>query len=240
MKGALGILGGTNLSDPALLGETREVDAETPFGPPSDKVFAGAVAGTSFLLLPRHGRDHTIPPHRVNHRANVAALKFRGASKILAVSSVGSLHEAIEPATLLVPDDFLAFWDIPTFYDDRVVHITPAFDEELRRTLVEAAEALGVPVRDGGVYVQTRGPRLETKAEIRLFRAYGDVVGMTMASEGTLAVETGLGFAGLCSVDNYAHGVTDEPPRYEEIRQRARTNAERVAGVVRRVLEALA
>src|SRR5205823_2022004 len=128
---------------------------------------------------------------KLNHRANLWALKEVGASHIIGTSSTGSLKKTIHPGTFVVPDDFVAFWNIPTFVDDRVVHSTPSLDAALRRALVAAAKESGASVKDGGSYVQTTGPRLETRAEIAFFQKVGDVVGMTMASEATLAC--GLG-----------------------------------------------
>lgn len=188
----------------------------------------------------RHGPDHRIPPHRVNHRANLWALKEVGVSGVVGTSSVGSLKKEIPPGTLVVPDDYLAPWAVPTYHDEEVVHITPSLDAELRRRLVEAARGEGATVRDGGVYVQTRGPRLETKAEIRFLREFGDIVGMTMAEEATLARELDLPYASLCAVDNYGHGIRAEALNYEDIRRFQDRNAEVVRGVLRVLLEGAA
>ena len=135
-----------------------------------------------------------------------------------------------------MPDDFVGFWDIPTFYDDRVVHVTPSLDPALREALVAAARVVHATVRDRGVYVQTKGPRLETRAEIAFFKTIGDIVGMTMASEATLASELGIPYASLCTVDNFAHGIVDEPLSFEQIRETQRANTALTRTVVGKAL----
>lgn len=234
MKRRLSIVGGSDLYRSVLESvETKEVD--TPFGTPSSRLKVGIFGQVEVPFLARHGPDHTIPPHRVNHRANLWSLKEAGAGRVVGVSSVGSLREEMPPGTLVVPDDYVSLWETPTYHDEEVTHITPTLDAELRADLLRAGEREGVPLRDGGVYVQTRGPRLETKAEIRLLRDFGDLVGMTMGSEATLAQELGLGYASLCAVDNYCHGIGDEPLSYEAIRVQHASSFT----AVRRVLKAL-
>jgi len=139
-----------------------------------------------------------------------------------------------------VPHDFVAFWNIPTIYDDDIRHVTPSLDEDLRMALVAAAKEANVAVRPRGIYVQTSGPRLETRAEIAHFRKIGDILGMTMASEATLAAELGLPYASLCSVDNYANGVAATPLSFEAIRENQAKNAAAVVEVLGRALGALA
>jgi len=198
------------------------------------------VGGADVAFLARHGTRHTIPPHRINHRANLWGLKELGASRILGTSSVGSLRKDLRPGTFAVPHDYLCLWDLPTFHDEVVVHTTPSLDPGIRRSVVATLRRRKVPVRARAVYAQTRGPRLETKAEIRLLRDYADVVGMTMASEATLAAELGLGYASLCTVDNYAHGITDRPLTYEAIVKTQKENARMLASLMVPLLEAIA
>lgn len=232
----LGIIGGSVLSQSSAFdaAESREVD--TPHGSPSSPLHVGQAV----TFLARHGPDRRIPPHRVNHHANLWAMKEAGVAAIVGASSVGSLQVEIAPGNLVVPEDYVSFWDIPTFFDEEIRHVTPALDPALRARLVGTARARGVSVHDGGVYVQTSGPRLETKAEIRVLRRFGDLVGMTMAAEATLAQELDLPYASLCSVDNYAHGVTKEPPTFEDIRRTQESNMRVVEGVLRAFTEATA
>ena len=236
----MGILGGSGLRELALLEEAQARFLVTPHGAPSEPPVVGQVGGLPVVFLARHGREHKIPPHRLNHRANLWALKELGATHVIGTSSTGSLKKTIRPGTVVVPHDFLSFWSIPTFHDADVVHATPRLDDDLREALANGAKAARVPVRSRGVYVQTTGPRLETRAEIAHFATLGDVVGMTMASEATLAAELGLPYASLCSVDNYANGVAATPLSFEAIRENQAKNAAAVVEVLGRALGALA
>jgi 5'-methylthioadenosine phosphorylase len=187
------------------------------------------------VFLPRHGLDGNTPPHGINHKANMKALADLNVEFIVGVSSVGSLKPEISPGCLFVPSDYINLSQIPTFFDDRCVHVTPGLDEELMLTLSQKCRELGVKVVGGGVYVQTQGPRLETKAEIKIFAGFGDVVGMTMASEATLAREVSLRYASLCSVDNYAHGLA-EGLDFKDIKKRAAESAEIIWDVLGKVI----
>lgn len=240
VRPVIGLIGGSGLREPTFLasGEARPV--ATPYGPPSDALVHGTHAGARVVFLARHGEGHRIPPHRLNHRANLWALRDLGVTRILATASTGSLKKPIRPGSFVVPHDFVAFWDIPTFHDDDVLHATPALDEDLRGALVAAAKASRGSVRGKGIYVQTSGPRLETRAEIAHFATLGDVVGMTMASEATLAAELGIPYACLCSVDNYCNGIADRPLTYAEIARTQAKNLELVRTIVGKALEALA
>ena len=235
----VGIIGGSALGDAFELEDEQAKFLVTPHGAPSDPPRMGKHGDVTVVFLPRHGKDHRVPPHKLNHRANLWALKDLGATRILATSSTGSLKKTIRPGTFVVPDDFIGFWDIPTYYDDKVVHATPSLDDGLRTVLVAAAKDAKATVRAEGVYVQTTGPRLETRAEVAHFKTLGDVVGMTMASEATLASELGIPYAALCTVDNFAHGIVDEPLTFDRIRETQRKNADLTRTIVAKALERL-
>ena len=228
----VGIIGGSALGDAFTLEDEQARFLVTPHGAPSDPPRTGKRGPMTVVFLPRHGKDHRIPPHKLNHRANVWALKELGVTHILGTSSTGSLKKTIRPGTFVVPDDFVSFWTIPTYFDERVVHATPSLDEGLRNALVAGARDARAAVRGQGVYVQTIGPRLETRAEIAYFKTIGDVVGMTMASEATLASELGLPYAALCTVDNFANGIVDEPLTFEGIRETQRANEDLTRSIV--------
>ena len=236
----LGVIGGSGVGALELVTDAAVKDVDTPYGAPSGSVRIGRIGSSEVAFLARHGTAHTIPPHRINHRANVWALKELGVRRIVALSSVGSLRKDLRPGSLAVPHDYLCLGELPTFHDDKVVHATPRLDEGVRKAMLAAAKVAGVPARARAVYAQTRGPRLETKAEIRLLADYADVVGMTMASEATLAAEADLGYACLCTVDNYAHGVAAKVLSYEEIMKGARGNAKKVAELLPDILRGLA
>ncbi len=238
MAGAVvGVIGGSGLRTPTLVADPRPKPLDTPYGKPSDVPVLGRHGDTAVVFLSRHAADHHIPPHRINHRANLWSLKELGATAVLATASTGSLKKNIHPGSFVVPDDFVSFWNIPTFHDDEVVHTTPGLNVGLREALITGAKAAGASVRTRGVYVQTTGPRLETPAEIRHFATLGDVVGMTMASEATLACELGLPYAAVCSVDNYCNGIVERPLTFEEIRATQARNQDALRRLVEKALE---
>ncbi|MBN1254052.1 MAG: MTAP family purine nucleoside phosphorylase [Deltaproteobacteria bacterium] len=231
----LGIIAGGNFSPEGM--ETTETTVlETPFGAPSDHFTIGRLGGRALVFLSRHGPEE-IPPHRINHRANIYALKKLEVSEVIGINSVGSLREEIPPGWIVIPHDYLSPWEIPTFYEHHVVHITPALDAGLRALLITAAQGAGAAFAQEGVYIQTIGPRLETKAEIAMLKNFGHVIGMTMAHEATLCQEVGLAYASICSVDNYCHGIVDAPLTEEEISRRARENATTINTILGQVME---
>jgi 5'-methylthioadenosine phosphorylase len=223
VNGVLAIIGGTSLLDcplPPLAAHT----VPTPFG------LASVLAGERVVVLLRHGDGR--PPHRVNHRANMAALALLGADRVVLIGSTGSLRAEHAPGSLLVPDDYASTAPVPTIHDGAIVHVCPGFSDALSRQLA----ALVPGAHFGGVYVQTPGPRLETRAEVRALGCYADVVGMTCASEAALANELGLEVAALCTVENYAHGLEACPVSFEAIVEAARANADRMATIVQRLI----
>jgi 5'-methylthioadenosine phosphorylase len=235
----VGLIGGSGLQNPAFVQEPESKAVDTPYGAPSGPLTRGHHAAVDLLFLPRHGADHRIPPHRVNHRANLWALKAGGATAILATASSGSLKKTIRPGAFVIPHDFVAFWSIPTFHDDDVLHATPGLDAGLRDILATAAKAAGASARTRGVYVQTTGPRLETPAEIAHFATLGDVVGMTMASEATLANELGVRYAAVCSVDNYCNGIVERPLTFDQIRATQERNQDALVRIVTEAVEGI-
>jgi 5'-methylthioadenosine phosphorylase len=224
------IVGGTSLLSSKFFDSWQAQTCTTPYGAVRLRLGGGAV------FLQRHG-DPPVPPHSINHRANIEALRLAGVTRILSINSVGSLKPDIIPGTLLVPHDFFAPWSIPTFWDDEVHFLVPRMDEDLQGELSALCLEIGMEVRSGGVYVQTMGPRLETRAEVRILQQYGDVVGMTMASEATLAMEKGIPYVSLCSVDNYGHGIVPAPLTMEEIYANVARNLSAVTQVLNALLQ---
>lgn len=202
--------------------ERREV-VETPYGAPSDALvvgyFAGGDAGAErWVVLPRHGEGHVIPPHRVNYRANIWALREFGVEEVVALAAVGGISAELVAGALALPEQLIDYtWGREhTFFngaqedsDGAVKHIdfTHPYSETLRQRIIAAAKRRGVGLRAGGVYAATQGPRLETAAEIdRLERDGADVVGMTGMPEAALARELGLEYASIAMVINAAAG----------------------------------
>ena len=234
----LGIIAGGNFSPEGMEVAEQKV-METPFGAPSDCFTIGRLGGREVAFLSRHGTQG-IPPHRINYRANIYALKKLEVPEVIGVNSVGSLRKEIPPGWIVIPHDYLSPWVISTFYEDQVVHITPALDAGLRGQLIKAAQGAGAAFAPEGVYVQTIGPRLETVAEIAMLRGFGHVVGMTMAHEATLCQEVGLAYASICSVDNYCHGIIDTPLTEDEIVRQGQENVAKINKVVMNVIEEMA
>jgi len=212
------IVGGSGLGQFAGMQVTRREVMRTPYGEPSGALTFGRLrAGRRWhdvVFLPRHGYSHTIPPHDINYRANLWALKETGVTEVFAVASVGGIHTDLRPGTVVLPDQIIDYtYGRPsTFFDSAelpVTHIdfTQPYHAGLRRRLLAAAARLGHPLVDGGVYGCTSGPRLETAAEIeRLARDGTDMVGMTGMPEASLARELAMPYATLAVVVNDAAG----------------------------------
>ena len=236
-----GIIGGTGLTAIESLVVEETAEPVTAWGAPSAPLQFGRIGGQRVVFLARHGSPHRIPPHRVNYRANIEALQGAGVDRIIAVNAVGAMHEAMTPASLVLPDQIIDYtWGrAPSFYEDDLEHtvhvdFTWPYSETVREALRKASEAAAVALHDGGVYACTQGPRLETAAEIqRLEQDGADIVGMTAMPEALLAREAGIGYACLALVVNWAAGKTCEAITMEDIRG----NLDAGIGRVLRVLE---
>jgi 5'-methylthioinosine phosphorylase len=210
----LAIIGGSGLTQLANLEVVRREVVRTPYGDPSGAITLGTMRGEPVAFLARHGYGHTIPPHKVNYRANMWALAQHEVEYIVSVASVGGIHADLTPGTLALPDQIIdyTYGREFTYFDggDRsVVHVdfTRPYCDGLRERLLRAAQAAGEPLYDGGTYAATQGPRLEAAAEInRLERDGAAMVGMTGMPEAALARELGLCYAAIAVVVNYAAG----------------------------------
>jgi len=204
------IIAGTSLIDSPIFKLWSDERLETPYGETNYKRWG------NYIYLQRHGNPPR-PPHRINHHANIWALSHLGVEKIIAINSVGSLKTQLKPGMFIIPDDFISLWTIPTFHDDDMNFFVPIMDKTMALYLFDICKSLQMDIRLGGVYIQTTGPRLETRAEINLLKRFGDVVGMTMASEATLCIENHIKYASVCSVDNYCNGIAKTPLTMDEI-----------------------
>jgi 5'-methylthioinosine phosphorylase len=209
----LAIIGGTGLTQLANLDVSRRQVVRTPYGEPSGPLTFGAISGVPVIFLARHGYGHTIPPHQVNYRANLWALREQGAREIVSVVSVGAIRSDLGPGQIVVPHQIVDYtWGrMSTFFEDEapVKHIdfTEPYTAALRGRVLAAAARSGEAAVDGAVYAATQGPRLETAAEIdRLERDGADIVGMTGMPEATLAREIELDYAAIAVVVNHAAG----------------------------------
>ncbi|MFK7985308.1 MAG: S-methyl-5'-thioadenosine phosphorylase [Sandaracinaceae bacterium] len=209
-KRVLGVLGGSGLYDMEGLEDVSEHRVETAFGVPSDTIVRGRLGETELLFLPRHGRGHTIPPHQINYRANLLALKMLGAEQVVSVSAVGSMKEHLAPGDIVLPDQFLdrTRHRSDTYFEDIgvVAHVELAdpVDAALGAALYKAAVDTGVRTHRGGTYVCIEGPQFSTRAESNLYRSWGvDVIGMTNLPEARLAREAELPYATVAMVTDY-------------------------------------
>lgn len=223
----LGIIGGTGLTQLANLEITHRQVARTPYGEPSGALTFGRICGQEVIFLARHGYGHTIPPHEVNYRANLWALKDHGVDRVVSVATVGGIHPDLIPGTLIIPDQIIDYTHGrgATYFlqsEKPVTHLdfTYPYCEAMRAALLQAADNAGIRLRAGGVYGVVQGPRLETAAEInRMERDGADMVGMTGMPEAYLARELALCYAAVGAVVNYAagRGLSQDGIQMEEI-----------------------
>lgn len=238
----IGIIGGSGLYniEGIVLREKKAIS--TPFGKPSAPYEIGEFSGVNIVFLPRHGSGHTIPPHKINYKANISGFKEIGVERIISVSASGGLRLRMKPGTITVLDQLIDMTSgrEGTFFDgvNGVAHIdfTEPFCPELRKSLINAAGKTGIRIRKSGTYVCANGPRLETKAEIAMFAGFGaDVVGMTAMPEAALAREAEICYAGVAIVTNYAAGITDKKLTATEVIG----EMNKAAGQVRKLLKAV-
>lgn len=223
----LAIIGGTGLTRLPAFEILEKVSYETPWGEPSAPLLFGRLFGVDVVFLARHGENHTIPPHRINYRANIHALKEAGAESVIAAAAVGGIRKDMGPGKLIVPDQIIdySYGRANTFFEDDLDHVTHIdftypYTLKLRTALLDAGFTAGLRVIDGGVYACTQGPRLETPAEIaRLERDGSDLVGMTGMPEACLAREAGLEYACCAVVANWAAGKTEVEITMSEIEE---------------------
>ncbi len=234
----IAIIGGSGLYDPGMVENPRELKVYTPYGEPSDSIIVGSLRGRRIAFLPRHGRGHRIPPHRINYRANIWALKSLGVKWVIAVSAVGSLREDYKPGDLVVPDQFIDMTKgrVYSFFDGPMVaHVSMAdpFCEHLRRLLVETASQLGYTVHPKGTYICIEGPRFSTRAESRVWREVfkADIIGMTLVPEVNLACEAQLCYATLALVTDYDVWA-ERPVTAEEVARIMEENVEKARKVI--------
>ena len=238
----LAVIGGTGVYDPAMLTEISDVVVATPYGEVSCQT--GLLAGRMVAFIPRHGRHHSIPPHLINYRANIWALKKLGVRKILATTAVGSLNVAMKPGDLVVPDQLLDFTKsrVSTFYEGGargVVHVdmTMPYCSSLRQTVIDAAAQQNLPVHNGACYVSTEGPRFETAAEIKAYAMLGgDLVGMTGVPEAVLAREAEICYVSVSMVTNFAAGISPTPLTHAEVVDTMKQNAANIRALLHQTI----
>jgi 5'-methylthioadenosine phosphorylase len=245
LKVDLAVIGGTGVYKADMLEQVKDVEVETPYG--KVNLIAGFYKGRSVAFLARHGKGHSVPPHLVNYRANIMALKKLGAKRVIATAAVGSLNEKMGPKDFVIVDQFLDFTKSrpQTFFEggpQGVLHVdvTDPYCREVRQFLLQKARELNFRVHDGGSYVCTEGPRFETPAEIKMFKVLGgDLVGMTSVPEVVLAREAGLCYATVAMVTNFAAGISPDPLTHGEVLQVMDELSANISQLIMTVLETI-
>jgi len=243
MKNKIGIIGGSGLDDPKILKDPTEVEMETPYGKPSDRLVCGVIGNTEVVILARHAKKHSISPTKVPYRANIWALKEIGCTQIYATTACGSLREEMAPGDLVFIDQFIDWTKrrTLTFFEDEVVHtaMPEPFDTGMRQKLVALAKALGYKYHDRGTMITIEGPRFSTKAESHMFRMLGaDLINMSTVPEVSLANELKIPYQSIAMVTDYdCWKENEEPVSYEMVMNRMSENADKVKKLLIAVAE---
>ncbi|MBI5001137.1 MAG: S-methyl-5'-thioadenosine phosphorylase [Euryarchaeota archaeon] len=204
----VGIIGGSGLYESGLFEHSETIKTTTPFGAPSAAVEIGSIDGMKVAFLPRHGKGHVLPPHSVNYRANIWAMKDLGVERIISPCAVGSLKEQMRPGDFCTPDQFIDFTKSRryTFYDGgKTSHVSAAdpFCPELSKLFYDKGKEQKLRIHPKGTYVCVEGPRFSTRAESRMFRQYADIIGMTLVPEVNLAIEMGMCYVSVAMITDY-------------------------------------
>ena len=233
----IGIIGGTGIYDSKIITKTREIEISTPYGKTSDLITIGDFEDKKVAFMPRHGKSHKIPPHKINYRANIWAMKKLGVKYILSPSAVGSLREELKPGDIVIPDQFIDRTKNRenTFYDGpQVAHISTAypFCRDLSSKIDEICKNLKYNNHLGGTYICIEGPRFSTKSESKMFRNWGaDIIGMTVVPECILAREVEICYVNIATVTDYDVWA-ENPVNTEEIIKTLKNNVSKTRNIL--------
>jgi 5'-methylthioadenosine phosphorylase len=234
----LGIIGGSGLYNIEGLSFVEKVHVNTKYGSPSDSYKIYRTGSLDYYFLARHGEKHSIAPHKINYRANIAGFKELGVDKIVSFCAVGSLDIKYPPSTIMIPDNAIDFTHerISTYFDGtRVFHIdiTNPFCSIVRNLLKNTLKKNNTSFTDGGIYVCTNGPRLETAAEVKMFKILGgDIVGMTLFPELVLAREAELCYANMSIVTNFGAGISRDKLTTAEVKENMKKNSSIINNII--------
>jgi 5'-methylthioadenosine phosphorylase len=243
-KVTIGMIGGTGVYDPEVFTKIKEYKIYTPFGAPSDKVMIGTLKNRRVAFIPRHGRAHSYPPHLVNYRANIWALKSLGVQRLITVSAVGSLQDEIKPGDLFIPDqafDWTRSRKRTFFEKGTVAHVSVAepFCPDLSGFIANKAKDLKLPYHHKGTLITIEGPQFSTKAESRFYRAQGfHIIGMTLHPEVYLAREAQLCFTNVSMITDY-DVYADKPVSHEEVQKTMAENLGKVKKLLTEVIPSI-
>jgi 5'-methylthioadenosine phosphorylase len=242
----IGIIGGSGLENPEILKSPHEMVVDTPYGSPSSPLLCGSLNGTEIVILSRHGWHHTIPPTKVNNRANIYSLKETGCTHIITTTACGSLREEIGRGDLVIPDQFIDFTRHRniTFFEEfepgKMNHTPMAdpFNKHLRELLISIAGKIGLSVHEKGTLITIEGPRFSTRAESKMFRIWGaDVINMSVAPEVTLSNELAIPYACIAMSTDYDCWKEDEDPvSWEEVIKVFNNNVSKVLRLLQGVI----
>lgn len=220
-KITIGLIGGYGLEE--ILEKKKWLEIKNKYSPTSIRVVVGIINNKKVALICRHGQQHSIPPHKINHLANIWAFYNLGVKFIITTAAVGIINKKIKSGSFILPDDFIDFrFQVTTFYDEfkkelKHIDMTSPYSQFLREKIKKAAKNLGIKIYDRGIYINTLGPRFETPAEVRTFRKLGaDIVGMTNVPEVILANELGIKIATIAISANWAAGIDKKPLNYQK------------------------
>jgi 5'-methylthioadenosine phosphorylase len=238
----IGLIGGTGIYDSGFLSDKKEIKVHTPYGEPSDSITIGEFFGRSIAFIPRHGKNHRIPPHRINNRANIWALKELGVTRIIAPSAVGSLQKEFKPGDIAVPDQFIDFTKGRqyTFYDGgQVCHISASepFCTELKKLTINCANNLSYKIHEHVTYICIEGPRFSTRAESHFFREVmkAHIIGMTLVPECILAREAEICYVSIATITDY-DAWTDSPVSSDKILETLQKNIEKTRKLISQLI----
>ncbi len=236
----IGLIGGSGLYEIEGLEITKEISISTPYGEPSSVYKIGTIGDKEIVFLPRHGIPHSIPPHKINYRANIWGFKSLGIERIISVSAVGGINKDLSPGDIVLLDQIIDMtYGVreSTFYDkDKVVHIdfTNPYCPEMRDFIFKSSQNIGLPIKSTGTYICVNGPRLETAKEIQFFSLIGaDVVGMTAMPEAALARELEICISGISVVTNYAAGISERKLTTTEVVETMKNSIDRIKALIK-------
>ena len=236
-----GIIAGTGFYDTDIITDKEFLEINTPYGKTSEKLMIGNINGKNVVFLPRHGKEHNVPPHKINFRANLWAMKEIGVERILAPCAVGSLQEEMEPGHIVVPDQFIdRTKNRPsTFYEDgKVAHISTAdpFCPELRNVIVDSGRDLEMKIHSKGTQVCIEGPRFSTRAESNMFRNWGaDTINMTLFPECVLARESQICYIAIATITDYDVWA-ETAVSHHEVLKTLEKNVEKTSNIIQKII----
>jgi len=243
MEVRVGVIGGSGLYESGIFEPKETLNVSTPYGAPSGSIEIGEVQGRKVAFLPRHGKGHIYPPHAVNYRANIWAMKELGVKMIISPCAVGSLKEEMKPGDFIIPDQFIDFTKTRsyTFFDGGKTYHIPAADPfcpELSKVFYEKGKSLGLRIHPKGTYICVEGPRFSTRAESRMFRQHADIIGMTLVPEINLAIEAGMCYASVAMITDFDVWA-EKPVDVKEILATMAANTDNVKRLMKAAIPAL-